>query len=112
MSPKEPLPILRPSRYLFPTLSSMAAVRLATARPAASWVCAPGGGAAAAATAGPVRLRPPHGPAFTIAFWLPRRSQRLNTGRMGQSERRRRCSGPCRPRSPSPRRGWTRIFRA
>lgn len=85
---------------------------LLPARPAASWVCAPGGGAAAAATAGPVRLRPPHGPAFTIAFRLPRRSQRLNTGRMGQSERRRRCSGPCRPRSRSPRRGWTRIFRA
>lgn len=85
---------------------------LLPARPAASWVCAPGGGAAAAATAGPVRLRPPHGPSFTIAFRLPRRSQRLNTGRMGQSERRRRCSGPCRPRSRSPRRGWTRIFRA
>lgn len=85
---------------------------VAAACPAASWVCAPGGGAASAATAGPVRLRPPHGPAFTIAFRPPNRPQRLNTGRMRQSERRRRCSGPCRPRLPSPRCGWTRIFRA
>lgn len=55
---------------------------------------------------------PPSRPRFHHRFPAARRSQRLNTGRRGQYERRRPCSGRRRPRSPSPRRGWTRIFRA
>ncbi|KAL0594519.1 L-amino-acid oxidase [Plecturocebus cupreus] len=103
MSPKEPLPIFQPSQYLFPTqlhggggpVRSCPPHRFLglSSRRLPRCCCYCGSSC---------RLRPPHGPAFTTAFPWPRRSQRLNKGRMGQFKHRHRCSGPCRPRLPSP----------
>lgn len=104
MSPKEPLPIFRPNRYLFPTLSSMAAAGPARSCPPGRFLGLSSGRRRRCCRycGSGCRLRPPTAPLSPSPSGSPAAPSASIRGRWGSPSAAAPAPGPAGPARPLP----------